>query len=89
LKAKAPGTVVSYAELLRQALQPPKEDISTDADADTDADAPPDPENSSERVPRLPKEEGFFQALLARSAKYTLHDDDDEDSSGVSCQLFS
>ncbi|KAG2181289.1 hypothetical protein INT43_008872 [Umbelopsis isabellina] len=75
LKEKAPGTVISYAELLRKAVQPSKDDSSMDADA------PPDSDIHAEKPPEPSKEDSFFQSLLARSAKYTL-EEDDEDSSG-------
>jgi hypothetical protein len=77
LKEKAPGTIVCYADLLRQALKT-KENNAHDQ-------LPPDQEGASEKHSDHQSEDTFFQGLLARSAKYTLHDDhDDEDSVGVS-----
>ncbi|KAI8575965.1 hypothetical protein K450DRAFT_259198 [Umbelopsis ramanniana AG] len=76
LKEKAPGTIVCYADLLRQALKAKENNTTTH-------DEPPP--NQEAKHPEQQSEDNFFQGLLARSANYTLHDDqDDEDSVGNS-----
>jgi hypothetical protein len=83
LKEKSPGTIICYADLLRQALKTKENNTTHD-------EPPPDQEA---KHPEQQSEDNFFQGLLARSANYTLHDDqDDEDSVGVSvvplCGIF-
>lgn len=81
LKEHAPGTIVCYADLLRQARKTAKENND---DEEPPPPPPPDLEGASDKHSDPPTEENFFQGLLARSAKYSLQEDhDDEDSSSV------
>ncbi|GAB5589790.1 hypothetical protein Unana1_04690 [Umbelopsis nana] len=83
LKEQAPGTIVCYADLLKQALKTAHANTTTTTPQDEEGTTPPpDSEGADDKHVDPPSEEAFFQNLLARSAKYNLADDlDDEDSS--------
>lgn len=89
LKEQAPGTIVCYADLLKQALKTAHANTTTTTPQDEEGTTPlPDSEGADDKHVDPPSEEAFFQNLLARSAKYNLADDhDDEDSSSVCAEI--